>query len=111
MSISKPTVDPIILSTTPYRFGWAEPGGTFIGFQSSVGPLFQLDQVKAFADYMNPMEFEHRDVSKTYVAIAFKEDVPWVETYEKRPDGSYGKTQAEPLNEPAPGYFDMFFGG
>lgn len=110
MSMNKPS-NSITLSTTPYRFGWSEPGGTFIGYQSSVGPLFQLDQVKAFADYMNPMEYEHRDGAETYLAIAFKEDVPWVETYEKRSDGSYGKTQSRPMDEPVPGYFDMFFGG
>ena len=118
MSMNKPS-NSITLSLTPCRFGWSEPGGTFIGYQSSVGPLFQLDQVEAFAKYMNPLEFEHRAGPEAFQMIVMRGeryDQPWVVHYEKTgerytPDGKvdkYIEVHSKPLDQPVPGYYDIF---
>jgi hypothetical protein len=122
--MNEPT-NSITLSLTPCRYGWAEPGGTFIGYQSSVGPLFQLDQVEAFAKYMNPLEFEHRAGPEAFQMIVMRGeryDQPWVVHYEKNPsahkrrathdvgpdDADYLEVHSKPLDQPVPGYYDIF---
>ncbi len=110
MTMNEPS-NSVTLSLTPCRYGWAEPGGTFIGYESSVGPLFQIDQVEAFAKYMNPLEFEHRAGAEAYQVIVMRgerADQPWVVHYEKNEADKYIEVHSRPLDQPVPGYYDIF---